>query len=119
MPSDYKYANRDRFDQRKSPMVFLRRIVLLIILLSILVYGFYFIDTRKSDELILTGQYAQAEKHLNRWKWLPLVNGRVYERIGTAELLAHGSQAGLPYFQTAERKKFFRPVSIWQDVLKV
>src|SRR5437870_5289554 len=103
MPSDYKYANRDRFDQRRSPMVVVRRILVAVIFLAILVYGFYFIQTRKSDELILTGQYAQAEKHLKYWKWLPLVNGRVYERIGTAELLAHGSQAALPYFQAAEQ----------------
>ena len=82
-------------------------------------YGFYFFQTRSTDELILTGKYSQATGKLNHWTWLPLVNGRVYEKLGTAKLLEQGSAAASPLFKAAESKPFFRPVSIWQDALKI
>ena len=117
MPTQYKYMDREdsgRTNWRRR----LFFILLLCVVLTIFTYCFYFIQTRKSEEWILTGQYSKVSDKLNSWKWLPLVSGRVYEALGTAELLSKNSTAAAPLFQIAQKKLFFRPLSIWQDVLK-
>lgn len=119
MPSDYKYANRDRFEKRRNPLRFLLLLLALFVLTSIVLYGLCFFQTRNADELVLTGQYKQAEQPLNRWKWLPLVSTRIHEKLGTSELLAAGSEKASPYFQVVEKKGGTHPVAFWQDVLKI
>lgn len=119
MPSDYKYANRDRFEKKRSPLRILIVLGAVLFLTSLILYGLYFIQTRNADELILTGQYQQAERPLNRWKWLPLVGARVNEKLGTSELLASGAEKASPYFQIVDKKGGTAPVAFWQDVLKV
>ncbi len=117
MALDYKYAN----DQSGLRRNWSRRLLLfLAILLSvtITIYGLYFFKTRKTEEMILTGHYQAAIEKLNHWKWLPVVSGKVYERIGTAELLWHDRNAAAPFFQKSETGRLFRPVSFWEASLK-
>ena len=99
-----------------SRFVFL---LLFLIVVFFLTYGIFFVQTRHTDDWILTGQYSKAEARLNHWKWLPIVNGRVYEELGTAELLSKNAAAADPFFKKAKEKTFFRPMKIWPDVLKV
>lgn len=117
--ADYKYATIDTSARKRKPLRLVLLFVILFFLLACVTYGTYFYQTRNSDESILTGKYAEAERALNRWKWLPLVSSLVYEKIGTAELLANGSQKASPYFQRVEKKNAVRPVAFWQDVLKI
>lgn len=117
MPFDYKYIDHDKAGRRGwRSLLFL--LLILFLLGSIASYTTFYFQTRKVDELILTGQYQTAEEKLDHWTWLPLVNGRVYEKLGTEKLLNSGAKTASPYFQKSESKFAFRPMSIWQDVLK-
>jgi len=83
------------------------------------VYGIYFFQTRNVEEKILVGNYNDASKALTPWQWLPLVDGRVDEAIGTIQLMQRNSEAASPYFERALRKPFFHPLNIWQDITKI
>jgi peptidoglycan glycosyltransferase len=119
MPTEYKYMDRDDSSRRTywGRRIFLAFLFLLII--SVLTYALFFFQTRKIEEWIITGQYSKAQEKLLRWKWLPMVSGRVYEALGTAELLSKNANAANPTFKIASEKIFFRPMGIWQDVLKI
>lgn len=119
MPTDYKYIDHERASARRNWRARFALLLIVVLFLTVVTYGFYFFQTRNTDELILTGKYSQATGKLNHWTWLPLVNGRVYEKLGTAKLLEQGSAAAAPLFNAAESKPFFRPVTIWQDALKI
>jgi hypothetical protein len=98
--------------------LFLRRTYFLPIvlpLIPLILYGFIYFQIRHSDELILSGQHPAA---LHHWKSFPLLSGRAYERIGTAELLLRGKNFAEPNFREAKTKVFFSPVPFWQEVLK-
>jgi penicillin-binding protein A len=90
-----------------------------LLLVVLLIYGVFFIQLRKADHRTLTGEYAQALDTLHQWKWLPLMNGRVFERIGTAELLHRGKKEAAPHLIQAEAAAFWRPVPFWQEALKI
>ena len=97
--------------------LFLRRTFLLPVVLPLIiliVYAFGYFQIRHSDELIRSGQYVAALKPLHNWKSFPMLRGRVYETIGTAELLSHGKNSAEFYFRNTKSK----PVSIWPEVLK-
>jgi len=118
MPTEYKYMNHD--ESRRTPWG--RRFFILflsLIVICIFTYVYFYLRTRKIDEWILTGQYTKVEERLNNWKWLPLVNGRVYEALGTVQLLSKNAEVAQPLFQKTEGNFFHRPVKVWQDVLKV
>ncbi len=91
---------------------------LAICLTVIAIYGFFFFQIRNSDQLILSGHYPDALETLHYWKLVPLMSGRIYERIGTAELLFRGKTSAEPYLRQAKTKAFFSPVPFWQEVLK-
>lgn len=119
MPVGYKYI-----DHKKAPRrsVWLRKLpifLLISILLAAVVYGFYFFQTRNVEEKILIGNYDEASEVLNHWQWLPIVNGRVYEGLGTIWLMKQNAESATPFFEQARTKPFFRPLSIWQDILKI
>src|SRR5262245_55231384 len=100
MPTEYKYMDRDGLKRTYWG----RRFVLLFLVLVVvflLTYVAFFIRTSHTNDWILTGEYSKAEERLNNWKWLPLVNGRVYEGLGTAELLSKNAGAADPYFKNA------------------
>src|SRR5262245_44834658 len=118
MPTEYKYMDRD--DSRKTfwgRRCFLIFLVLILICLSI--YLFFYLRTRSVDDWILTGQYSKVQERLHNWKWLPLASGRIYEKLGTVELLSKNAAAAEPLFRQADGKIFQRPVSVWPDVLKI
>ncbi len=117
MPTEYKYVNRDLKRTYWGRRFFL--FFLFLVILVFLTYGFFFFRTRKTEEWILTGQYSKVQERLTGWKWLPLVGGRVYEALGTAELLSKNARAADPLFKKAAGKLFSRPVKCWPDVLKV
>lgn len=118
MSIDYKYANKDYDRGPHWPRRFLF-LLILVFLISATVYGIYFFQARSVNEQILTGNYTQARETLDHWLWLPMVSARTYERVATAELLANGKEASASYFQKAEKRLFFRPVSFWEEVLKI
>ena len=119
MPTVYKYIDHERASARRNWRARLLLLLLLLLILTAGTYGFYFFQTRGTDELILTGQYSSATAKLNHWTWLPLVNGRVYERLGATKLLEQGASAAAPFLTAAETHPFFRPISIWQEILKL
>lgn len=119
MPVDYKYIDHDNPPGKNLASRLFTRFIIIALLAIVAVYGTCFWQTRHVEEWILTGQYPQAEKNLDRWKWVPLVNGRIYEKLGTAKLLQQGAPSAESDFATAEKKLFFAPISIWPDVLKV
>jgi hypothetical protein len=120
MPSGYKYINKNKKAAKKSS--WLRKLLSLlplIVLILAAVYGIYFFQTRNVEENILVGNYNEASSTLTHWKWLPLVNGRVNEAIGTIRLMEHDAEAASPFFERALTKPFFRPLNIWQDITKI
>ena len=119
MPTDYKYIDHERVGSRRNWRVRFFLLFVLLLVLTAGTYGYYFFETRGTDELILTGQYSQATGKLNHWTWLPLVNGRVYEKLGATTLLEQGAGAAAPLLNAAESHPFFRPISIWQEILKI
>src|SRR3990172_3499943 len=118
MPADYKYARHGEPDETRNRFSRLLILILLLFLLCLGLYGTFFFQIRNTNEIILAGRYAEAQRILHRWKWLPLVSAQVYEKIGIAELLAKGASDASPFFQSAEVKFFFRPAGIWQEVLE-
>jgi hypothetical protein len=117
MPADYKYIDHEEKRSGGGPKR-LSALLLLLFVICILVYAAFFFTTRKIDSLILSGNYESAEQTLSHWKWLPLVRGRVYEKLGTSRLLARDYPAAALLLNTASQKSFFRPVSFWPEVLR-
>jgi hypothetical protein len=120
MPSGYKYINNTKKAAKKSS--WLRKLLSLlplIVLITAGVYGIYFLQTRNVEEKILVGNYHEASNILTPWKWLPIVNGRVNEALGTIQLMEHNAQAASPYFERALTNPVFRPLNIWQDIMKI
>jgi penicillin-binding protein A len=94
--------------------VFLRRTYffpVIFFLIPLVIYGFFSFQIRHSEELILSGEYPTA---LHNWKSFPLLSDRVYETIGTAELLSRGKDSAELYFRHTKTK----PVHMWPAVLK-
>jgi len=84
-----------------------------------ILYGSYFVQTWNVEEKILVGNYDEASKVLTPWQWLPVVNGRVHEALGTIQLMKQNAETATPYFDRAINKPFFHPLNIWQDILKI
>jgi penicillin-binding protein A len=118
MPTNYKYIDHESKMKRGGSARSFKALLLLILVLVVLIYASFFILTRKADAQIQSAQYTAAEKTLNPWKWLPLVNGAVYEKLGTARFLDQGSSAAAPDFDKAKTKFFFKPVPYWRQVLR-
>lgn len=118
MPTNYKYVKKEGAKRKKRRIRILGPF-LLFLSLVLLTYGLFFFLTRKTDELILVGQYRQAIDTLDHWKWLPLANASVYEEIGTAELLTKGGAKAEVFFRKSSSKLFFKPIPIWKEVLKI
>lgn len=119
LPTGYKYINRERVSKRRRSLRKLLVILPVLILFVAALYGFYFVQTWNVEEKILVGNYDQASNALESWKWLPIVNGRVYEALGTIQLMKQNVEGASPYFDRAVSKPFFHPLNIWQDILKI
>ncbi|MCI0413215.1 hypothetical protein L0222_10505 [bacterium] len=119
MPTSYKYIDHEKASRRKGWARKLQALLLILILLSASLYGFYFFQTRSVEEKILTGNYEEATKLLDHWTWLPILNGRVYEALGTIRLMKQDAASAAPFFEQSRRKPLFRPLGIWQDILKI
>ena len=117
MPSDPKETAEETLSKRRFTRLLLVPPIILTIV--ILIYGIFYYRLRITDEWILTGQQKEAINELQRWKWLPLMNGSVFERIGTAELLLNGKRTSEPYLIQAEAAAFVGPVPFWQEILKI
>ena len=118
MPTSYKYIDHEKASRRGNFTRKLPIVLIAFIIFTAGIYGFYFFQTRNVEEKILTATYDEATEILDHWTWLPLLNGRVYERLGTIRLLKEGAQSSQSYFSQASSKLFFRPVGIWPDILK-
>jgi Penicillin binding protein transpeptidase domain len=119
LPTGYKYINGEKVSKRRRSFRKFLFILPILFLLAVILYASYFLQTRGVEEKILIGNYDEASKVLNHWKLLPLVNGRVYEALGTIQLMKQNTESAAPYFERAIAKPFFRPLSIWQDILKI
>ncbi len=119
LPTGYKYINREKVSKRRKSLRKFLFILPVLLLLAVVLYGSYFLQTSGIEEKILIGNYDEASRALNDWKFLPLVNGRVYEALGTIELMKQNAESAAPYFERAITKPFFRPLSIWPDILKI
>jgi penicillin-binding protein A len=116
MPLDYKYSKEPPPSPRRAiKFLFLFGIF---VALCVIISGLIHFQLRSADKRILTGQYQEALQSLNSMKWMPVIKGRIEERIGTAEILLHGKERAEPHFRDAESRPFFAPVFFWQDILK-
>ncbi|PWT88975.1 MAG: hypothetical protein C5B54_09705 [Acidobacteria bacterium] len=118
MPLDYKYIDHDNPPGKNFVPRLLLRLLIVFILIAVGLYTFFYIQTRRVEDWILTGQYDRTEQRLSHWTFLPIVSGRVHEKLGTAKLLHRGAAAAATDFQTAQSKWFFKPAGIWLEVLK-
>lgn len=118
MPTNYRYIDHERKMKRAGSGLSFGALLLLLLVIVVLVYASFFILTRKVDGQIQSARYQAAENTLRHWKWLPLVNGAVYEKLGTAGLLDEGSSSGAADLEKAKSKWFFKPVPYWRGVLR-
>ncbi|HSE42055.1 MAG TPA: hypothetical protein VLH08_14920, partial [Acidobacteriota bacterium] len=116
--TNYKYIDQKKTPRKRNLIRNLIVALIALILLAAVTSAVYFFQTRNVEEKILTGKYAEATEELDHWTWLPFLSGRVYEDLGTIQILKQGAHSAQPYFAKASGKPFFRPVGIWIDVLK-
>lgn len=119
LPTGYKYIGGEKISKRKRSLRKLLFFIPILFLFIAVLYGFYFVQTWNVEEKILVGNYDQASKVLTPWKWLPVVNGRVYEALGTIQLMKQNAMSATPYFDRALSEPFFQPLHIWPDILKI
>ena len=115
----YKYIDPEKVSKRRRSLRIIFFILPTILLLAAILYASYFFETWGVEEKILIGNYDEASNSLTHWKWLPFVNSRVYEALGTIQLMKQNAQAASPFFEQALTKPYFHPLSIWQDILKI
>lgn len=118
MPTNYRYIDPERKMKRGGGARSFSALLLLLSVIVIFVYVSFFVLTRKVNGQIQSAQYKAAENTLSHWKWLPLVNADVYEKLGTARLLDEGSRSATAHLEKAKSKWFFKPVPYWRDVLR-
>ncbi len=119
LPTGYKYIDGEKVSKRRKSLRKFLFILPVLLLLAVVLYGCYFLKTSGIEEKILIGNYDEASRALNHWKLLPFVNGRVYEALGTIQLLKQNAESAAPNFERAITKPFFRPLTIWPDILKI
>jgi peptidoglycan glycosyltransferase len=120
MTLDYKYTQEEFSLKTFSPkLLYLFLLLLFLFVVSLVFSSIVFYQLNRTDERILTGRYEQALDTLWRLEVVPFVKGKVYERIGTAELLLNGKDSAEQHFIKSEESAGNEPVKFWQEILKL